>query len=140
MSDYNKEMLINEALRVRENAYAPYSSFYVGAALLTESGRVFTGANIENSSFPVGFCAERSAFASALSSGERKFTAICITGIAKNNGLTDYCMPCGMCRQFMTEFCGQDFEIITAKAPDDYKVYKLSQLMPGAFMLFGFMG
>lgn len=139
MTDNERQSLIQAALNVRENAYAPYSGFYVGAALLTESGKLFTGTNVENSSFPVGVCAERSAFAAAISSGERKFTAICVTGEKKNNSLlaADYCMPCGMCRQFMTEFCAKDFEIISAKTPDDFQVYHLSELMPGAFMLFG---
>lgn len=137
--EYDKEALIEAALKVKENAYAPYSQFYVGAALLADDGTVFTGANAENSSFPVGICAEKSAFAAAISSGHRKFTAICITGERKNNPLlgSGYCMPCGLCRQFMTEFCDQNFEIISAKSKTDYQINKLSTLMPGAFMLFG---
>ncbi len=138
MAEYDKKELIKAAIEVRKNAYAPYSGFYVGAALLAESGKVYTGANVENSSFPVGTCAERSAFAAAISSGERKFTAVCIVGEKNNNPLlgADYCMPCGMCRQFMTEFCDKDFEIISAKNEEDYKVSRLGDLMPGAFMLF----
>ena len=139
MTDSEREELIKAASAVRENAYAPYSGFYVGAALLAQSGKIYTGANVENSSFPVGVCAERSAFAAAISSGERKFTGMCVTGERRNNPLlsADYCMPCGMCRQFMTEFCDQSFEIISAKTPEDYKVNNLNALMPGAFMLFG---
>ena len=79
MSEYDKTALIKAAFEVRKNAYAPYSGYYVGAALLTESGKIFTGTNVENSSFPVGVCAERSAFAAAISSGERKFIAMCVT-------------------------------------------------------------
>ena len=134
MAEYDKQALIRAALEVRSNAYAPYSGFYVGAALLSESG-----VNVENSSFPVGTCAERSAFAAAISSGERKFVAVCITGEKKDNPMlgAKYCMPCGMCRQFMTEFCDKDFEIISAASEEDYQVNKLGSLMPGAFMLFG---
>lgn len=139
MAEYDRQALIQAAFAVRENAYAPYSGFYVGAALLTESGKIYTGANVENSSFPVGVCAERSAFAAAVSSGERKFVAMCVTGERRNNSLlsSDYCMPCGMCRQFMTEFCDQNFEIISAKTPDDFQINHLNTLMPGAFMLLG---
>lgn len=139
MNDSDRDKLIEAAFEVQKNAYAPYSGFYVGAALLTEDGTVFTGTNVENSSFPVGVCAERSAFAAAVSSGHRKFTAICVTGERKNNPLlgSNYCMPCGMCRQFMTEFCDQNFEIISAKSKTDYQINKLSTLMPGAFMFFG---
>ena len=140
MMDYNKQSLIEAAFQVQKNAYAPYSGFYVGAALLSEDGTIFTGANVENSSFPVGVCAERSAFAAAISHGHRKFIAMCITGKRQNNPLigSDYCMPCGMCRQFMTEFCDQSFEIISARTPEDYQVYRLDTLMPGAFLMTGF--
>ena len=139
MAEYDKQALIRAALEVRSNAYAPYSGFYVGAALLSESGRIYTGVNVENSSFPVGTCAERSAFAAAISSGERKFVAVCITGEKKDNPMlgAKYCMPCGMCRQFMTEFCDKEFEIISAKSEEDYQINKLDTLMPGAFLLFG---
>ena len=140
MSEYDKTALIKAAFEVRKNSYAPYSGYYVGAALLTESGKIFTGTNVENSSFPVGVCAERSAFAAAISSGERKFIAMCVTGERNNNNpliSNDYCMPCGMCRQFMTEFCDKEFEIISAKSEEDYQINKLDTLMPGAFLLFG---
>ena len=140
MSEYDKTALIKAAFEVRKNAYAPYSGYYVGAALLTESGKIFTGTNVENSSFPVGVCAERSAFAAAISSGERKFIAMCVTGEINNNNpliSNDYCMPCGMCRQFMTEFCDKEFEIISAKSEEDYQINKLDTFMPGAFLLFG---
>ena len=141
MNDSERQELIKAAIDVKNNAYAPYSGYYVGAALLTDDGTVFTGTNVENSSFPVGVCAERSAFAAAVSKGHRKFKAICVTGTRNNNPLidNDYCMPCGMCRQFMTEFCDGDFEIISAKSAEDFQVYTLSTLMPGAFMLFGTM-
>ncbi len=139
MNEQEIKNLIDSAFEAKKNAYAPYSGYYVGAALLTEDGTVFTGVNVENSSFPVGVCAERSAFAAAVSKGHRKFTAICITSTKTVNPLAGdkYCMPCGMCRQFMTEFCTGDFKIITAASPDDYQTYTLSTLMPGAFMLFG---
>ena len=126
--------LISAAFSARETAYAPYSGFYVGAALLTEEGTIYSGANVENASFPVGICAERSAFSSAVSAGERHFAAIAIVG-GKKDKKTDFCFPCGMCRQFMAEFCKEDFEIILANSPDDYKLYNMGMLLPETFLL-----
>lgn len=118
---------IKEAIEAKKRAYAPYSGFHVGAALLCENGKVFAGCNIENSSYPVTLCAERSAIASAISSGEIKFRAIVISGD------TDYCAPCGMCRQMMDEFVTDDFEIVLAKNEDEYKVYKMKDILPLSF-------
>lgn len=128
--------LIAKALEIRKNAYAPYSDFYVGAVVLTESGKVYTGTNIENSSYPVGLCAERTAFSKAISEGERKFELLVIVGGKSDENsdkLENYCSPCGMCRQFISEFCTANFTIILAKSTGDYKVYTMSELLPLAF-------
>ena len=102
MEKYNK--LINEALCAREQAYAPYSSFKVGASLLCDDGEIFTGCNIENSSYGATICAERVAFSSAIANGKRKFNALAIVG--GKDEINNFCYPCGICRQFILEFCG----------------------------------
>lgn len=124
------EKLIEKAFEARENAYAPYSKFKVGAALLTANGKIYTGCNVENASYPVGICAERVAMSKAVADGEIKFSAIAVVGSSSS-----YCYPCGMCRQFMSEFCGEDFEIISLKSADDYKIIKMSELLPYTFDL-----
>ncbi len=126
--------LISAAFSARENAYAPYSDFYVGAALITQKGKIYCGANVENASYPVGICAERSAFSVAVSAGERNFDAIAIVGGKKGKEI-DFCFPCGMCRQFMAEFCKKDFQIIVAKSPDDFKLYNMGMLLPETFFI-----
>lgn len=128
--------LIKEAFIGRESSYAPYSDFNVGAALLTEDGVVYRGCNIENAAHTPSSCAERTAFFKAVSSGERKFSAIAIVAGPKGtkDGDFDYCAPCGVCRQVMAEFCDlDDFKIILAKSEDDYKVYSLEELLPLSF-------
>ena len=122
--------LIEKALEARKKAYAPYSKFKVGAALLTKDGKIYTGCNVENVSYPVGICAERVAVSKAVADGERDFSAIAIVG----SGI-DYCMPCGMCRQFMAEFCRGDFDVIIAKSIDDHKIIKMSELLPHTFKM-----
>ena len=122
--------LIEKALEAREKAYAPYSKFKVGVAVLTAGGKIYTGCNVENASYPVGICAERAAMSMAGADGETHFTVIAIVGSGEN-----YCMPCGMCRQFMAEFCKEDFEIIVAKSVDDYKIMKMGELLPYTFDL-----
>ena len=121
--------LIKEAMEAKKMAYAPYSHFRVGAALLTKSGKVYRGCNIENAAFTPTNCAERTAFFKALSEGEKEFQAIAINGDAD-----DYLFPCGVCRQVMVEFCDlKTFEVIVAINEKDYKVFNLEQLMPGVF-------
>ncbi len=120
---------IKEAFEAKENAYAPYSNFKVGAALLCSDGSVYKGCNIENSSYSATICAERSALSSAVSDGKRDFKAIVITGG------DDYCFPCGVCRQVLAEFADKDFEIVVAKSEQDCKVYKIGELLPEAFIL-----
>ena len=122
--------LVEKALEAREKAYAPYSKFKVGTALLTANGKIYTGCNVENASYPVGICAERVAVSKAVADGEKKFIVIAVVGSGEN-----YCMPCGMCRQFMAEFCKEDFEIIVAKSVDDYKIMKMGELLPYTFDL-----
>lgn len=125
--------LIKTAVRQLSYSYAPYSHFKVGAALLAENGTIYTGCNVENAAYTPTNCAERTAFFKAVSEGVRTFKAICIAG-GMNGELTDYTAPCGVCRQVMMEFCSpEEFEIILAKGEDDYKMYKLKDLMPLGF-------
>lgn len=118
------------AVRARKNAYVPYSGYRVGAALLTKSGKVYTGCNIENASFGATMCAERVAFFKALSEGEENFEKIAIVGGKQE--ITDGCVPCGICRQVMTEFCDSEFVILLGTL-DDITPYSLETLMPLSF-------
>ena len=128
MEKYNK--LINEALCAREQAYAPYSSFKVGASLLCDDGEIFTGCNIENSSYGATICAERVAFSSAIANGKRKFNALAIVG--GKDEINNFCYPCGICRQFILEFCVPDFKIILFDGTN-LKISTLEELLPNAF-------
>lgn len=130
----DKSELIRLALEAREMAYTPYSRFKVGAALLTEEGKVYKGCNIENASYTPTNCAERTAFFKAVSEGEKKFSAIAIVGGAEDTTEPNYCAPCGVCRQVMMEFCDpKTFEIIVAKSPSEYKVMTLEEMLPMGF-------
>ncbi len=120
---------IKEAIKAKENAYSPYSNFCVGAALLCENGNVYTGCNVENLSYSATVCAERVALGSAVANGERKFRAVVICGGS------DFCSPCGVCRQVFSEFVDDDFEVVLAKNENEIKVYKFSELLPYAFKL-----
>ena len=118
------------AKSVRDKAYAPYSKFNVGAALLAKSGKTYTGVNIENASYPAGLCAERAAFASAVSAGEREFSAITIYSDK------DEAWPCGICRQFMFEFSsGEDLRVITGSDEDNLEVLSIGELLVKGFRL-----
>ena len=123
----NKEELIDVAKKARKNAYAPYSKFKVGAALLTKSGKVFTGCNVENSSFGASMCAERVAVFKAVSEGEREFEAIAVV-----TDTDDPAMPCGMCRQVLSEF-SMDIEVYAANLDGKVKTTTLRELLPYAF-------
>ena len=127
--------LISRALEARKNAYAPYSDFRVGAALLSDSGGIYTGCNIENSAYTPTNCAERTAFFKAVSEGVRSFRAICIAGGPGEREPEKPCPPCGVCRQVMLEFCGPDFEVILAVNGQQYEVYTLDRLDPMGFRL-----
>lgn len=130
MVDY--KLLVKEAYEAQKMAYTPYSHWNVGAALLTTDGKIYRGCNIESSTFSPTNCAERTAIFKAVSEGERDFVAIAIVGNDKDTpiGQGDFCPPCGVCRQVMTEFCGGDFEIILAKDYDKFEVYTLEEMMP----------
>ena len=120
--------LIEIAEQARNNAYAPYSNFTVGAALLTKNGKIYTGCNVENASFTPTNCAERTAFFKAISEGEREFEAIAVIG-GKQSGMGDFGPPCGVCRQVMLEFCRPDFKIVL-KNYGEIRVCLLSELIP----------
>lgn len=128
----NRE-LIRNALEAMQRAYAPYSDFKVGAALLTKSGKLYRGCNIENAAYTPTNCAERTAFFKAVSEGEREFDRICIVG--GKHGNPEVCTgPCGVCRQVMMEFCNPDtFKIILAIDEEHYQEYLLRDLFPLGF-------
>lgn len=127
------EKLIDTAIEQLKFSYTPYSNFKVGAALLTKSGKIYTGCNIENASYTPTNCAERTAFFKAVSEGVRDFQAICIVG-GKDRKLTEYTAPCGVCRQVMMEFCNpKTFQIILAVDKERYEIYTLEELMPLGF-------
>lgn len=127
------EKLIDTAIEQLKFSYTPYSNFKVGAALLTKSGKIYTGCNIENASYTPTNCAERTAFFKAVSEGVRDFQAICIVG-GKDGKLTEYTAPCGVCRQVMMEFCNpKTFQIILAVDKERYEIYTLGELMPLGF-------
>ena len=125
--------LIETAIGMMKFSYAPYSGFRVGAALLAANGMVYTGCNIENAAYTPSNCAERTAFFKAVSEGVKEFTAIAVVG-GRDGVLTDFTAPCGVCRQVMREFCEpESFQIILAKAADDYRVMTLKELLPCGF-------
>lgn len=124
----NYKLLLQKAYEGRSRAYAPYSDFKVGAAVLTDNGRIYTGCNIENASFGATNCAERTAIFKAVSEGCRKIRAVAIIGA---DG--DYTYPCGICRQVIAEFGDENTIIILGKNPDDYLIKTLAELLPGAF-------
>ena len=125
--------LIEAALSARKMAYAPYSHYTVGAALLTAEGDVYQGGHIENASYGATNCAECTAFFKAVSEGRKSFQAIAITGGMENCEPVDYAYPCGICRQVMQEFADKDFKVIVAKSVSDYKVCSLKELLPYGF-------
>lgn len=122
--------LIDMAYEAEKMAYAPYSKFSVGAALLTDNGKVYTGCNVENSSFGASICAERTAALKAVSEGSRRFKAIAIVSSSE-----EYTYPCGICRQFLSEFMKEDGRIILHDKEEGIKVYTLGELLPEAFIL-----
>ena len=127
---FQPSQLYDIAQTVSRNAYAPYSGFKVGAALLTEDGRVYSGVNIENSSYGATICAERTAFVKAISEGEKQFTAIAVYAEGEE------AIPCGICRQFMYEFA-PEIMVITGTSRDELNVRTLTELLPVGFSLKG---
>ena len=127
------EELVKLAAEAMENAYAPYSGYQVGAALLCADGTVYTGCNIENAAFSPTVCAERTAIFKAVSDGRRDFSAIAICG-GKEGRITRPFPPCGVCRQVMREFCTEAFRIYLAE-PGGFQEKTLGQLLPESFCL-----
>ena len=126
--------LLEEAKKARLKAYTPYSNFKVGAALLTKSGKVYLGCNIENATYTPTNCAERTAFFKAVSEGEREFEKIAIVGAKDGEDANVMCSPCGVCRQVMMEFCDpKEFQIILANGENTCRVMTLEELLPCGF-------
>lgn len=125
--DYDR--LVAAAIEARENAYAPYSGFAVGAALEDENGRQYTGCNVENVSYGATCCAERTAIFKAISEGSRKIDRLAVVC-----GQDDYCLPCGICRQVMAEFATEDFVLLAAKPDGKYRVLTFAEILPNAFL------
>ena len=126
-----REQLVAAAIEAMRNAYAPYSRYQVGAALLTKAGKIYTGCNIENAAYGPTNCAERTAFFKAVSEGERQFSAIAVVGGAEGI-IRDFAPPCGVCRQVMREFCADDFEIHLWNG-SEYRTCTLAELLPLSF-------
>lgn len=126
--------LLEKAKEAMETAYAPYSNFKVGAALETENGVIYTGCNIENSSYGVCNCAERTALFKAISEGQRHFRRMAIVG-GKNGTITDFCYPCGICRQALSEFVDPSFPILLQNGEGKLISSTLGELLPEAFAL-----
>ncbi|NWG28160.1 MAG: cytidine deaminase [Ignavibacteriaceae bacterium] len=119
--------LAESAIKAKKNALPLYSNFYVGAAVLTKENKVYSGCNVESSSYSLTICAERNAIFKAISEGEREFKAIAVAGDTE-----DYISPCGACRQVISDLCG-DIDIIMVNSAGDYIVKKTSELLPFAF-------
>ena len=120
--------LIQKANEAKLKAYAPYSKFRVGAALLSENGEVYTGVNVENSSYGLTNCAERTAVFKAVSEGESKFKTIVITSDAE-----DFISPCGACRQVLMEICGKNLEVVMTNRNNEIRILTLEELLPNSF-------
>jgi cytidine deaminase len=127
--------LVEAALDARKMAYTPYSHFKVGAALITKSGKLYKGCNIENAAYSPGNCAERTAIFKAVSEGEKEFSAIAIVGGPENKDELPICPPCGVCRQVINEFAdANEFEVILGtNKSEEFKVFKLKELLPLGF-------
>ena len=132
--DY-KELVLS-AIKARKRAYVPYSKFKVGAAIATLDGKIYEGCNIECAAYSVCNCAERTALFRAVYDGYKCFSAIAVVGGPENeeDNFSSFCPPCGVCRQALREFCNPyEMKIIRAKSTDDFKVYKLSEMLPESF-------
>ena len=123
--------LLEQAIAAREMAYAPYSGFRVGAALVGKSGKIYKGCNVENAAYSPTNCAERTAIFKAVSEGEREFVSIAIVG-GMGETIADFCAPCGVCRQVLAEFCDKDFRLVLGN-PDNLKAYTFEEILPFAF-------
>lgn len=119
--------LIKKAIDLKKRAYAPYSNFHVACVVMTKSGKIFDGVNVENAAYSPSLCAERNALSTAITQGERDFAYIVITGDS------EYTYPCGVCRQFIREFADGDTRIVVAKDSENYKTYTIEDLLPESF-------
>ena len=128
----NERELIAAASVARQNAYAPYSHFTVGAALLCADGTVVAGCNVENAAYPLSNCAERTAMFAAVAAGKRKFSALAVVGGKEGEPADTLCPPCGACRQVLREFCAPDFPVFL-KNGDTIETRTLAQLLPDSF-------
>lgn len=133
MNEQEKRQLIQKALEARGMAYAPYSRYQVGAALITEDGSFYQGGNIENASYGATNCAERTAVFKAVSDGKRRIKALAVTGGLEGTEPSDYAYPCGICRQVLQEFGTEDMMLIVAKSVTDYREFSLKELLPFGF-------
>ena len=135
----NYDELVNKAIEMTNMSYAPYSHFHVGAALLDKNGKIWTGCNVENAAYGPSNCAERTAVFKAVSEGAREFDAIAIAGGPEDsNGkpqIQDFCPPCGVCRQVLSEFCTRDFKIVLVNGKGEQKMFTLGELLPESFSL-----
>ena len=125
-----KKLLVS-AVSAMNKSYSPYSRFKVGAALLCSNGKIYSGCNIENASYSLTICAERTALFEAVKCGERDFLALCVIG-GKNGQITDYCFPCGACLQVLSEFCPKDMKVILHNGTE-FKMISFGELFPNAF-------
>ncbi len=130
----DKKLLCSKAIEAMRGAYAPYSEYMVGAALLCDDGSIYTGCNIENSSYSVTACAERVALFKAVSENHRAFRAIAIAG-GKRGNMQGIFSPCGVCRQALSEFCSSDMPVLLVKNENEYEEFSLGQLLPQSFSL-----
>ena len=132
--EYDYNLLMVQAKEASKKSYSPFSKFAVGACVLTGSGKIYSGCNIENSSFGMTICAERCAIFKAISEGEREFEHIVVCGGPSLESL-EHCTPCGYCRQFMNEFVDQDFKIYLLEPDNTVSEYKIDDLLPHSFKL-----
>ena len=125
--------LVQAALNARQSSYAPYSGYTVGAALYADSGKMYTGCNIENASYGATNCAERTAVFKAVSDGEQRIRAIAVAGGMQGQEPVNFAYPCGICRQVMQEFGGGDMQVIVAKSLEEYQIFTLREFLPLGF-------
>lgn len=133
MNKEQEKKIIQLALEARKHSYVPYSNFAVGAALLTKSGEIYQGCNIENISYPATNCAERTAIFKAVSEDHLQFEGIAVAGGKKDSAPDDFCMPCAVCLQVMSEFCSPDFKILIVKSEDEVMHLTLKDMLPYVF-------
>lgn len=124
----NYSELLQIANKAKLNSYSPYSNFKVGAVLLSDTGNLYTGVNVENSSYGLTNCAERTAVFKAISDGEKKFKTLVLVSDAE-----DFITPCGACRQVLIEVCGKDLEVVMSNSDNEIRILKLEELLPLSF-------